>query len=797
MEKYLILSSQTPPTVPGTLHVISGKSNPYGSPDNSLYLLVGDATSKKIESLIPDAGVVLPGRSEKFKEKDFLLTFYHFNDLHGHLVRFTPRGEDPVISRMAWQIREKQKSVVSDPHKAVMVFSAGDDCIGSVFDELLGSTSQNFQIHAGYHLYSALGVDAACLGNHDFDLGSELLASSIKQNAQFPILTANLSGCSEIDKYCYPAAILVVKGVRIGIIGLVTQAELKITNPQCVVTDPVFVTKNLISVMRPCCDVVVILSHLGYSLSDSSIPMVNAGDVELAQSLPYGSVHLIIGGHSHHELNAQGLSPTNIVNGIPIVQTGALGRFLGQVDLKVGRKGAAVTNVRLIPTASLPVEQNFENEFTQPVLSQARSLFSRTLGTVADDPDLNTDIVRNSYASGELALANFITDAIFFRMKMANQPVDLAMIDSSSLRSGLAVGKLVTFGDWFNVMPFADTIRIYRLTGKQLYDLIQDNASRIDCPNEPHTERGFLQFSKQIRYSIVLGSNQSVPKAVQITVNAQPIEDQFEDEFLVAGTNFIREYAGGWEKLDIQQRNIHLINLHKHRYSDTDIFLRREIVAYIQEMGGVTREAGAICDGRLTVLDSIPVVITALSVDQFISTISEQKHAMAGSVIAMSAAQAVALGQACVSITLQNRLDAQEISKHKLSQLVEIKELLMKSGVQDANAIAEFVTLRESGQELKGKEILCNLPAQISRLSIQAAAILENFRPLVNERVRDDLEISINLLCGTAHTANLLLDSNLRIWPDEDLLIKFEPQLNELINSLDQLKPAQRIRSNK
>ncbi len=314
------------------------KTKRENSSDRKVFLFVGDATKEKITTLLPDPDSSLPGPSEKLNNDGFQLTIYHFNDLHGHLVRFTPGGEEPVISRMASQIREKQKSITHDPNRAVLTLTAGDDCIGSIFDELLGSTAQDYQVHASYQTYSELGVDAACLGNHDFDLGSELLVRSIKKNANFPILAANLSGCTELEGLCYPAAIIVVKGIRVGVIGLVTQAELKITNPDCKVTNPITAVNNLLPVLRPHCDVLIILSHLGYQLANATIPMMTAGDVELAQSLPKGNVHLIVGGHSHHELNRQGLSAKNIVNGIPIVQAGSLGRFLGQVDVQVSNK---------------------------------------------------------------------------------------------------------------------------------------------------------------------------------------------------------------------------------------------------------------------------------------------------------------------------------------------------------------------------------------------------------------------------------------------------------------------------
>jgi len=71
------------------------------------------------------------------------------------------------------------------------------------------------------------------------------------------------------------------------------------------VTNPVQTIHNLLPAMRPLCDVMIILSHLGYSLNADSGAVSEAGDVELARSLPLGSVHLIVGGHTHNVLNEQ------------------------------------------------------------------------------------------------------------------------------------------------------------------------------------------------------------------------------------------------------------------------------------------------------------------------------------------------------------------------------------------------------------------------------------------------------------------------------------------------------------
>jgi len=587
---------------PGKLSVIQGKPNPHGATDSQLYLFTGDATAGPIKTVLPDECVVLPGPSRILQDKDFFLCIFHFNDLHGHLMRFTPGGEEPVFSRLVWQMKAARQKFNTDPHKAVLTLSAGDDCVGSIFDELLGSTQRDYQVHASYRLYSAAGVDAAALGNHDFDMGSHLLVQAIHREARFPILAANISGCREMDGFRFPAAILTVKGVRVGIIGLVTPAVIKLDDSQCRVVDPIPVVHNLLPALRPHCDVLIILSHLGYRLEPGIALMRDAGDVELAQSLPHGSVDLIVGGHTHHVLNQQGLSANNIVNGIPIVQAGALGRFLGRVDITIRNHVASVTNVRLMPTANLPIDQEFEQQEMQPLIAQARSLFTRSLGKVENDPNLSTDVVRNTFAAGELALANFITDAMIDRVMLAGHNVDLSMIDASCVRRGLMVDKEVTFGDWFNLMPFADTIRLYRMSGSQLYNLLQDNASRIDRPGEPHTERGFLQFSHQVCYTVELGHTCAEASADDITINSIPLIEQMEHIFTIAATSFTRELAFNWEVCTKQSIERPLMNLHALPYSETDVFLRKELVAYIQEQGGVTRAGGARLDGRLRVM---------------------------------------------------------------------------------------------------------------------------------------------------------------------------------------------------
>jgi formiminotetrahydrofolate cyclodeaminase len=185
------------------------------------------------------------------------------------------------------------------------------------------------------------------------------------------------------------------------------------------------------------------------------------------------------------------------------------------------------------------------------------------------------------------------------------------------------------------------------------------------------------------------------------------------------------------------------------------------------------------------------------TIRQFISEVSDQHHAMTGAVIAISAVQAAALGETCMQVSLDNQVDRlnwQDVTS-RIEQMARLRDNLFGWYEQGTKAITERIALRESDVQLSSQRFWCEGSAEIGRLSIEAATLLQDFRPLVFENVRDDLEITINLLASTARAATLLLDSNLRIWSNAGLLEEYEPVRAELESQIDQLTPAARLRN--
>jgi 5'-nucleotidase/5'-nucleotidase/UDP-sugar diphosphatase len=128
------------------------------------------------------------------------------------------------------------------------------------------------------------------------------------------------------------------------------------------------------------------------------------GDVALAESLPFVCRgELIIGAHTHDALNEGGLELNNVVNGIPIVQAGYGGRYLGEVDIVI-RDQPTVADVHLNFTAEDAVDEEFETKYVFSLFEKIRPIFGRKLEPVEDTCGITSDACCDDCAFNESAL---------------------------------------------------------------------------------------------------------------------------------------------------------------------------------------------------------------------------------------------------------------------------------------------------------------------------------------------------------------------------------------------------------
>jgi formiminotetrahydrofolate cyclodeaminase len=188
-------------------------------------------------------------------------------------------------------------------------------------------------------------------------------------------------------------------------------------------------------------------------------------------------------------------------------------------------------------------------------------------------------------------------------------------------------------------------------------------------------------------------------------------------------------------------------------------------------------------------------MLTERDMRDFAGHIAGQGHAMAGATIAASGALGCSLGEACVGISaaLIDEAGDRDRARQTAERLAAIRARLLALADEDGAAITAFAALRDAGRPSEGQSLLCRMPVEMGSLAAEAAGLLQAFRPFVRN-VQDDLEMAITLLAGSARAASLLLDSNLRIWPEPELLARFEPELAALREQLEGLQPVARVR---
>ncbi|HYX92848.1 MAG TPA: 5'-nucleotidase C-terminal domain-containing protein, partial [Myxococcaceae bacterium] len=365
--------------------------------------------------------------------------------------------------------------------------------------------------------YNHLGYAAAALGNHEFDygpLGPASVASSSGDDpfgalkarlrqARFPILAVNVyeagSGARPEWLPSDGTAIVELKGLKIGLIGLITPSTPNSTQPINVSTLSFgsLVPETLAAARRlrdKGADLVIGIAHAGGKCSrfddptDLSSCDTEFGEIfELLRELPPGLVDAMVAGHTHAEL-------AHSVNGIPVVETPGLGRSFATLDLwvdpktrrvlpertAIGRNVAICAQVdaeakscdprvlrdrpsvhwipatfhgrRVVPDEGL-------DKLIAPVLARVGEEQRRKLGLRVPSP------MARDY-DGESPLGDFLADSL-----RQMEGADVALLNSGGLRADLPAGEL-EYGAIYEVIPFDNAIATISVNGEELRRLL-------------------------------------------------------------------------------------------------------------------------------------------------------------------------------------------------------------------------------------------------------------------------------------------------------------------------------------
>lgn len=251
------------------------------------------------------------------------LTLLHLNDTHSHVdpIRSGKHTGKGGVVEQAMYIDSVR---LADGKKNVLLLHAGDFSQGtSYFTELNGDIEID--------ILNSCAYDVVCLGNHEFDNGVDELARRLK-SLKADVICANydFSGLP-LEKFVKPYVIVKRAGLKIGIIGLLTDLSsvvdgeiskvMKYKNPVDVTNEYAHFLKN-----EKKCDLVICLTHLGFDEEDFT-------DIMLAPQI--SNVDIIVGGHSHTKID----EPAKIIGKdgkvIHIVTDWKWGLTIGNLKVKL------------------------------------------------------------------------------------------------------------------------------------------------------------------------------------------------------------------------------------------------------------------------------------------------------------------------------------------------------------------------------------------------------------------------------------------------------------------------------
>ncbi|ECJ2255619.1 bifunctional UDP-sugar hydrolase/5'-nucleotidase [Salmonella enterica] len=420
------------------------------------------------------------------KDKTYKITILHTNDHHGHFWR-SEYGEYGLAAQKT--LVDSIRKEVAQERGSVLLLSGGDINTG-VPESDLQDAEPDFR---GMNL---IGYDAMAVGNHEFDNPLTVLRQQEKW-AKFPFLSANIYQKSTGERLFKPWAIFTRQDIKIAVIGLTTDDTAKIGNPEYF-TDIEFrkpaeeakvVIQELNMNEKP--DVIIATTHMGHY--DNGDHGSNApGDVEMARSLPAGSLAMIVGGHSQDPvcMASENKKQANYVpgtpcapdkqNGIWIVQAHEWGKYVGRADFEFRNGEMKMVNYQLIPV-NLKKKVTWDNGKSERVLytpeiaenPQMLSLLTPFQNKGKAQLEVKIGSV-NGLLEGDRSKVRFVQTnmgRVILAAQIARTGADFGVMSGGGIRDSIEAGD-ITYKSVLKVQPFGNIVVYADMSGKEVVDYL-------------------------------------------------------------------------------------------------------------------------------------------------------------------------------------------------------------------------------------------------------------------------------------------------------------------------------------
>ncbi len=455
------------------------------------------------------------------------------------------------------------------------------------------------QVHPAYKVLNLLGVDAANLGNHEFNYGLPFLRQAIA-GANFPYLNANVMDADGQRHAFQPSVMLTREMVdeqghprrlKIGVIGLtppqIMEWDRQNLSGRVQVRDMVEVAREQVPALRrQGADLVIVIAHTG--IDKTELPRLSENMAAQLARVP--GVDALLLGHAHTEFPGPSFSGYPGVDlaqgrlfGVPAVMPGRWGDHLGVIDLRLSDRGGRWQVIHsqssLRPIFDRANRRSLAAADPMPAVVIARE-HQATLDHVRSEV-ARTEVPIHSYFSQvtESESVRLVAQAQLAYAKRAVQGTALERLPMLSAAAPFKSGGRQGWTQYTDIPAgpvaikhvadlyvYPNTIKVLKLTGAQVRDWLEMSAGqfrRIDPAGpaeQPLLDTAYPGFNFDmmwgadgaLQYAIDLSQparfnrdGQPVGdthRIVDLRWRGQPLDDVAE--FLVVTNNY-RAFGGG------------------------------------------------------------------------------------------------------------------------------------------------------------------------------------------------------------------------------------------------------------
>ncbi|WP_413316954.1 cell wall-binding repeat-containing protein [Agrococcus sp. 1P02AA] len=510
-----------------------------------------------------------------------VVNILHFNDFHGRLQ--APSGDEGDEANwsggtvgFAGTIEQLRAPFGDD---ASVLLSGGDNIGASLY----ASASQ--QDAPSLEVLNALELDAAAVGNHEFDRGIDDLQDRVRGIADFPYLGANVTvdGAPIDEGY----TLTEVNGVTVAVIGAVTQETPALVDPAGIAGvafgDPVEAVNAIAARLSDGseangeAELIIAEYHEGSQGSSEEELVASLETSEAFRSIVQDTapeVDVIFNGHTHQEYTWLAPAPDGSAQDVrPIVQGGQYAENISQVVVSFDTATGVATfdTVQNVARTSTPAAELIAafprvaevDEITNAALERAEVIGNEPLGEITGDittafRDGERDDRGSASTMGTL-VANMLRDQLSSENRGG---AELGITNPGGLRDdflfaadeGEAGDGVVTVGEAAAVLPFANNLWTTTLTGEQLRVVLEQQWQRDAQGNVP--SRSYLQLGLSDNAEYTYDS--TLPEGSRITsiwVDGERVsaDDTFRvavPSFLLSGGDNFRGFTAGTDDRD-------------------------------------------------------------------------------------------------------------------------------------------------------------------------------------------------------------------------------------------------------